>query len=76
MLTIKCSACHSKLFKYEKIGHGQVLMCHKARIKKFYKVEVLANGKLCCQCGQEVGIDKGSCFKMINKGFIFSGTKV
>jgi hypothetical protein len=28
-----------------------------------------------CLCGKDIGIDKGSHFKMIGKAFTYSGTK-
>lgn len=39
MLTIRCAKCKSKLWKYDKIGQGEVLRCHKARITKWYVEE-------------------------------------
>lgn len=74
MLTIRCSGCRRKLWKYRKIGPGEVLRCHKARItRKFEFVE--REGRVCCLCGQDVGIDKGRYFKMIAKSFTYSGVK-
>lgn len=74
MLTIKCSACKRKLWKYEKIGKGEVLRCIKDRIEREYKFRQVGD-KVFCICGNEVGIDKGSYIKMIKKGFIYSGQK-
>lgn len=74
MLTIKCAACKRKLWKYEKIGKGEVLRCYKSRIVREY--EYRRNGdKILCVCGAEIGIDKGQHFKMIKKGFVYSGQK-
>lgn len=39
MLVIKCSACKRKLWKYDKVGQGQVLRCYKDRITKEYNLE-------------------------------------
>lgn len=75
MLIIKCSACKAKLWRYDKIGPGEVLRCHKSRIDKFYIELFVENGKLICKCGKRVGIDKGSFYKMIAKAFTYSGTK-
>ena len=47
MLTIKCSACRRKLWKYEKLGKGEVMRCHKTRIKKMYDT-VQHDGKIHC----------------------------
>ena len=74
MLTIKCAACKQKLWKYDKIGQGAVLRCHKDRITKTYTMKQEAH-KVVCSCGKEIGIDKGSYIKMIGKAFVYSGTK-
>ena len=75
MLTIRCARCKKKLWKYLKIGKGEVLRCHKKRITKFLN-GVERDGKIYCPfCGTPIGIDKGSFYKMIAKNFIYSGTK-
>lgn len=75
LLTIRCAACKNKLWKYDKIGQGEVLRCHKVRIKKYFAELTLENGKVKCPCGKEIGIDKGSFIKMDSKAFVYSGTK-
>lgn len=75
MLVIRCAACKSKLWRYDKIGQGEVLRCHKSRIKKEYTKTVSENNKVFCTCGKPVGIDKGMFYKMIPKSFTCSGTK-
>ena len=75
MLTLKCAACRKKLWKYEKIGQGEVLRCHKSRIATVYAMEE-RDGKIHCPCGNVVGIDKGSFIKMVFKGFTYSGQKL
>jgi len=74
MLLLKCSACKSKLWRYDKIGQGEVLRCHKDRIIKVFQYKV-HDHKITCKCGKEIGIDKGSFYKMIGKSFTYSGTK-
>ncbi|MFC1523643.1 hypothetical protein ACFL6N_02510 [Thermodesulfobacteriota bacterium] len=74
MLVIKCAACREKLFRYDKIGPGEVLRCHRSRIGKTYSAYE-SHGRLCCPCGKHIGIDKGSFFKMIAKAFTSSGKK-
>ncbi len=74
MLTLRCAACKAKLWKYDKIGKGEVLRCHKERITKVYQYTA-REGKVYCQCDKEIGIDKGGHYKMIAKNFIYSGTK-
>lgn len=77
MLVISCSGCKTKLWKYDKIGKGRVLRCHKDRIQRFYKKPILdkTDGKVKCNCGKEIGIDKGSFIKMNKKAFTYTGTK-
>ena len=75
MLTIRCAACSKKLWRYDKIGQGEVLRCHKDRIKKMYKAVIDENGRVFCPCGKKIGIDKGSFYKMIAKSFTYKGTK-
>jgi DNA-directed RNA polymerase subunit RPC12/RpoP len=75
MLTLKCAACGKKLWKYEKIGQGEVLRCHKHRIVKLLSPLEEFGDKIRCGCGMEIGIDKGSYYKMIAKAFTYSGTK-
>jgi hypothetical protein len=74
MLTIKCAACKRKLWKYEKIGKGEVLRCYKERIARVYEYR-REDDKIICTCGNIIGIDKGSHIKMIKKGFVYSGVK-
>jgi len=74
MLTIKCAACKRKLWKYEKIGKGEVLRCYKSRIEREYEYNIVGD-KLACTCGNLIGIDKGQHIKMIKKGFVYSGKK-
>ena len=74
MLIIKCAACKRKLWKYDKIGHGEVLRCYKDRITKVYTFRQ-DDHKIKCQCGRPIGLDKGDYIKMIDKAFVYTGTK-
>lgn len=74
MLTIKCSACKRKLWKYEKIGKGEVLRCYKTRIEREYDYQ-RKDDKILCLCDNIIGIDKGRHIKMVKKGFIYTGKK-
>ncbi len=74
MLTVKCASCKRKLFKYRKIGSGELLRCHKDRISKAFHYRA-DEGKLLCACGQVVGEDAGAYFKMRQSCFTYSGTK-
>ncbi len=71
---MKCSACKRKLWRYDKIGSGEVLRCHKTRIMKMYGLQTDGH-KIQCLCGNDVGIDKGGFYKMIAKAFTSAGTK-
>ncbi len=75
MLTIRCAGCRQKLWRYDKIGKGEVLRCHKSRIDKIFNEYEQDDDKIKCSCGNDIGIDKGSFIKMIAKGFTYSGTK-
>ncbi len=74
MLVLRCAACRQKLWRYDKIGPGAVLRCHKSRINKYYNAFEREDG-IFCSCGRKIGIDKGGCFKMIAKAFTCTGTK-
>jgi hypothetical protein len=74
VLLIKCAGCRRKLWKYEKIGAGEVLRCHKKRIDKIYGC-AQEEDRVRCRCGKPIGIDKGSYIKMIGNAFTYSGTK-
>ena len=74
MLTIRCAACKRKLWKYDKIGQGQVLRCHKARMTRRYDYATEGT-KVRCLCGKDIGNDKGASIQMIRGAFVYSGTK-
>jgi hypothetical protein len=75
VLVLKCAACKKKLWRYDKIGPGDVLRCHKDRIKKMYAPLKEEDNKIKCSCGKNIGVDKGTFIKMISKAFTYSGTK-
>jgi hypothetical protein len=75
MLVLRCAACRKKLWRYDKVGKGEVLRCHKARIDRDYGNCSTYGDKIHCICGNAIGIDKGSYYKMIGKAFTYSGTK-
>lgn len=74
MLLIRCAGCKRKLWKYEKIGKGEVLRCYKNRMIRTYQMEI-SKTKVVCACGKEIGNDKGDYIGMINGAFTYSGTK-
>ncbi len=76
MLTIKCSKCKSKLFKYKKIGEGKVLRCWKSKITRVYDTEVKNNKLFCGNCGNEIGDIDEKKVDMNSEAFTYTGTKV
>lgn len=74
MLIIRCGACKKKLWRYDKIGQGEVLRCHKVRITKLYSSQIKGD-RIHCPCGKRIGIDKGRFYKMIAKAFTYKGSK-
>lgn len=74
MLTLRCAACKTKLWRYDKIGPGHVLRCHKKRITRWYGGQA-GEDKIYCPCGKAIGIDKGSYYQMISSAFTHTGTK-
>jgi len=75
MLTIKCSGCKTKIFKYKKIGKGKVLYCYKDRIKEDFSSK---DGKeyKCKKCSKVIGLDQGARIKMKQNAFTTSGFKI
>ena len=73
MLTIKCSNCGKKIFKYEKIGKGRVLHCWRNRIVKDYSIR--SGDEVRCTCGNVIGIHERRWIKMRQQAFTYSGTK-
>ena len=74
MLVMKCAACKRKIWRYDKVGPGEVLRCHKDRIVKFFGAQKHGH-TIQCLCGKAIGIDKGSYIKMNRKAFTYRGTK-
>jgi hypothetical protein len=74
VLVIRCAACKRKLWKYDKIGQGEVLRCHKDRMTRMYAVKE-EEDRIKCPCGKDIGINKGSYIKMIARAFTYTGTK-
>ena len=73
MLTIKCAACKSKIFKYQKIGKGSLITCWNSRIMKDYSKR--ENGKIKCSCGKIIGIEIVKGVRMKQGNFTYSGTR-
>jgi phage terminase large subunit-like protein len=75
MLLMRCAACRKKLWRYDKIGKGEVLRCHKKRIVRDFGICSTDGQKIYCSCGNIIGIDKCSYYKMIDRAFTYAGTK-
>ena len=72
MITIRCSKCKTKIFKYKKIGKGKILHCWHDRIIEDYSVRT--GDQVRCPCGNLIGIDDGKWIKMKRRSFDYSGT--
>ena len=69
ILTIRCTKCKSKIFRYLKIGKGRVLHCWKGRIIEDYSIHDGIEIK--CQCGNLIGIDEEKWIKMKQHTFSY-----
>ncbi|UCG30553.1 MAG: hypothetical protein JSV53_01360 [candidate division WOR-3 bacterium] len=74
MLTIKCSRCKGKIFRYLKVGKGQVLRCYKTRISRDNSIR--EGAKVLCRCGNLIGIEERNWIKMRKTAFFHTGTKI
>jgi len=73
MIIIKCSKCNKKLFKYIKIGKGQLINCWKDRIVENNTIN--DNNKIFCKCGNLIGIDEKNHYKFKKNSIIIKGLK-
>lgn len=73
MITVKCSKCGSRVFRYVKVGKGRLLHCWKGRIIKDFSIR--DGDEVQCQCGNLIGIDEGKWIKMKQHSFTCSGTR-
>jgi len=73
MLTIKCSRCKQKIFRYVKIGKGKLWHCWKDRIIEDFSVS--DGKKVFCKCGNLIGVDEEKWIKLKQHSFTTSGTK-
>ena len=74
MLVIKCAGCHQKLFRYDKVGQGNILRCYRKKITREFKYKII-DERLICVCGKVIARDKGQYYDMVKHAFIYSGTK-
>jgi hypothetical protein len=71
MITIKCSKCNRKIFRYIKVGKGRLRHCWKNRIVKDYSAR--DGNEVKCMCGNSIGIDSEKWIKMKQNSFSYSG---
>ncbi|MCK4234007.1 hypothetical protein KAX75_06230 [candidate division WOR-3 bacterium] len=71
MLTVKCSKCKRKLYKYLKIGKGRLWHCWRDRIVEDYTVH--EGDRVMCSCGNEIGVNKGKYIKLKQHSFTYKG---
>ena len=74
MLAVCCARCKRKLFRYEKIGEGRLLRCHKTRITRLFAGR-LSEAGLVCPCGLEIGRDGGDWIAMLPGRVVTTGTR-
>jgi len=72
MITVKCAKCKGKIFKYQKVGKGQLWHCWKSRIIEDYSVR--DGKKVRCRCDNLIGVEQGKWIKMRQHSFTYSGT--
>lgn len=73
MVTIRCSVCRRKLFRYHKVGKGKILRMYKERIAADYSIH--KGNEILCPCGNVIGIDVGPWIKMKGGRFTVSGSR-
>jgi len=71
MLTIRCSKCRRKIFKYEKVGKGRLLHCWRNRIIEDHSVR--EGMEVRCVCGNLVGIDERKWIRLKQRAITYSG---
>ncbi|HMA62715.1 MAG TPA: hypothetical protein VKP78_08715 [bacterium] len=61
-MTIRCDGCKNKLFKYHKVGKGNLIKMYKSKIKN--DNAIYKNGYVFCSCGKKFGRDEGNYIKV------------
>jgi len=72
MITVKCIKCKRNIFKYKKIGKGNLWHCWKNRIKQDNAIH--CGNEIRCVCGNLIGIEEEKWIKMKQHSFEISGT--
>ena len=68
ILTVKCVKCKQKIFRYHKVGKGQLLRCWKSRILKDNSVR--EGDEVKCPCGNLIGIEDDRKVNMKKGAFV------
>ena len=61
-MVIRCKGCKNKLFKYHKIGKGNLIRMYKSKIKE--DNAIYREGYVYCPCGKKFGRDDGDYIKV------------
>jgi hypothetical protein len=72
MITVRCIKCKRMIFKYKKVGKGNLWHCWKNRIKQDNSVH--CGNEIRCACGNLIGIEEEKWIKMKQHSFEISGT--
>lgn len=73
MITIKCAKCKAKLFRYLKIGKGQVRHLWPDRISEDFSIH--EGNEIKCQCGNVIGKDEEKYINLKRSAFTHTGRK-
>ncbi len=73
MIIIKCAKCKSKIFKYVKIGQGQILRIYIDRIAEDNSIR--KDEEVRCQCGNAIGKEFDGFIKPKKGNFTYTGRK-
>jgi hypothetical protein len=72
MITVRCIKCKRIIYKYKKIGKGNLWHCWKNRIKQDNSVH--CGNEIRCVFGNLIGIEEEKWIKMKQHFFEISGT--
>jgi hypothetical protein len=73
VITIKCAKCKVKLFRYLKIGKGQVRHLWPDRIAEDFSIREADDIR--CKCGNPIGKDEGKYINLKRSAFMYTGRK-
>jgi len=73
VITIKCAKCKTKLFRYLKIGKGQVRHMWPDRIDEDHSIH--DGDVIKCKCGNVIGRDEVKYINLKRSAFTYTGRK-